>query len=279
MCFDSIFFIIFAVQIITLSVKVKDVIATLERFAPLPLQDGFDNAGLQIGTTEDVEISGVLLCLDVTEAVIDEAIGKGYNMVVSHHPLLFHGLKKITDDSMVERCVRKAIKNDIIIYSAHTNLDNARGGVNFEIAKRIGLKDVEFLQPICRDGFEGGSGIIGALVEPLNDMKFKDMLIDIFGAKHLTTNALDGKEIKRVALCGGAGDFLIDEAIKKGADAFVTGEMHYHVYFGEEEKIKLYVMGHYESEQYTQQLLQTILNEKCKDLKTEITTILTNPVC
>ena len=125
--------------------KIKEIVSALERFAPLPLQDGFDNAGLQIGLT-DAEATGALLCLDVTEAVLDEAIALGYNLVISHHPLIFKGYKSITGKDYVERCILKAIKNDIVIYSAHTNLDNAPEGVNFKIAEKIGLKNVRVLE-------------------------------------------------------------------------------------------------------------------------------------
>ena len=126
--------------------KIKEIVSALERFAPLPLQDGFDNAGLQIGLTE-AEATGALLCLDVTESIIDEAITLGYNLVISHHPLIFKGYKSITGRDYVERCILKAIRNDIVIYSAHTNLDNAPGGVNFKIAEKIGLKNVRVLDP------------------------------------------------------------------------------------------------------------------------------------
>ena len=126
--------------------KIKEIVSALERFAPLPLQDGFDNAGLQIGLTE-AEATGALLCLDVTEAVLDEAIALGYNLVISHHPLIFKGYKSITGKDYVERCILKAIKNDIVIYSAHTNLDNAQGGVNYKIAEKIGLKNLKVLEP------------------------------------------------------------------------------------------------------------------------------------
>ena len=115
----------------------------LERFAPLPLQEGWDNAGLQIGLTE-VEVSGALLCLDVNEAIIDEAVSKGCNLVVSHHPLLFHGLKTISDADSVQRTVVKAIENRVAVVSMHTNMDNARGGVNFKIAEKMGLTNVDF---------------------------------------------------------------------------------------------------------------------------------------
>ena len=126
--------------------KIKEIVSALEQFAPLPLQDGFDNAGLQIGLT-DAEAAGALLCLDVTEAVLDEAIALGYNLVISHHPLIFKGYKSITGKDYVERCMLKAIKNDIVIYSAHTNLDNAQGGVNYKIAEKIGLKNLKVLEP------------------------------------------------------------------------------------------------------------------------------------
>ena len=126
--------------------KIKEIVSALERFAPLPLQDGFDNAGLQIGLTE-AEATGALLCLDVTESIIDEAITLGYNLVISHHPLIFKGYKSITGRDYVECCILKAIRNDIVIYSAHTNLDNAPGGVNFKIAEKIGLKNVRVLDP------------------------------------------------------------------------------------------------------------------------------------
>ena len=126
--------------------KIKEIVSALERFAPLPLQDGFDNAGLQVGLTE-AEATGALLCLDVTEAVVDEAVMLGYNLIISHHPLIFKGYKSIMGRDYIERCVLKAIKNDIVIYSAHTNLDNAPGGVNYKIAEKIGLRNVRILDP------------------------------------------------------------------------------------------------------------------------------------
>ena len=127
-------------------VRIKDIANALEMFAPLPLQDGFDNAGLQIGLTE-AEVAGVLLCLDVTEAVVDEAVALGCNLIVSHHPLIFSPLKRITGNNYVERCVIKALANGIAIYSAHTNIDNAPGGVNYRIAEKLGLQNVRILVP------------------------------------------------------------------------------------------------------------------------------------
>lgn len=127
-------------------VKIKDIANALEMFAPLPLQDDFDNAGLQIGLT-DAEVTGVLLCLDVTEAVVDEAIASGCNLIVSHHPVIFKPLKRITGGSYVERCILKALANVIAIYSAHTNIDNTPGGVNYRIADILGLQNLRILAP------------------------------------------------------------------------------------------------------------------------------------
>ncbi len=126
--------------------KIKDIVCALERFAPLPLQDGWDNAGLQVGLTE-AEVTGALLCLDVTEAVVDEAVALGYNLIISHHPLIFGGLKSITGKSYVERCVMKAIRHGITICSHHTNMDNAMGGVNHRMAEKLGLTNLRFLAP------------------------------------------------------------------------------------------------------------------------------------
>lgn len=126
--------------------KVKEIADALEMFAPLPLQEGYDNAGLQVGFT-DAEVKRALLCLDVTEEVIDEAIASECKLIVSHHPLIFRPVKKIIGRNYVERCLLKAIRNDIAIYSAHTNLDNAPGGVNFKMAEKLGLKNVRILVP------------------------------------------------------------------------------------------------------------------------------------
>ena len=127
-------------------VKIKDIANALEMFAPLPLQEGFDNSGLQIGLTE-AEVTGVLLCLDVTEEVIDEAVASGCNLIVSHHPLIFSPMKRITGANYVERCVLKALANGIAIYASHTNMDSVPGGVNYRIAEKLGLQNVRILAP------------------------------------------------------------------------------------------------------------------------------------
>jgi dinuclear metal center YbgI/SA1388 family protein len=259
-------------------VKIQDVLSALEQFAPLPLQESWDNAGLQVGLTE-AEVSGALLCLDVTEAVVDEALEKGCNLIVSHHPLLFRGLKTISDLTDVQRTVRKAVKNDVAVVSMHTNMDNAQGGVNFKMAEKLGLTDVQFMAPKTVDGVTCGSGIIGQLAEPLAAEAFVAKVKQAFGVACAMTNQLLERPVSRVALCGGAGDFLLDDAVKAGADAFITGEMHYHQYFGYEQQIQICVIGHYQSEQYTTEVFRDIINERCPGVRTEIAETMTNPIC
>ena len=260
-----------------LSVKVKEVLCALERFAPLPLQESWDNAGLQVGLTE-AEVSGALLCLDVTESIIDEAVSRGCNLVVSHHPLLFRGLKTISDLTDVQRTVMKAIQQQVCVVSMHTNMDNARGGVNFHMAEKLGLADVVFMSPKRVGDAECGSGVIGILPEPMASDDFVIKLKKTFDVECAQCNELLHRKISRVALCGGAGDFLLDDAVREGADAFVTGEMHYHQYFGYEQKIQICVIGHYQSEQFTTEVFHDIINAQCPGVRTEIAETCTNPI-
>ncbi len=268
-----------------MSVRVQDVIDALEDFAPLPLQESYDNAGLQTGLTE-AEVSGALLCLDVTEEVIREALELGCNMIVSHHPLIFHGLKRLTDADAVQRCVRLALQNDIAIYSAHTNMDAAVDGVNYMMAERLGLMDVVLLQPrqvmVGMGGrartVEGGNGVIGYLPEGEDSLAFLQRVKQAFGVECLMHNELLSRPVQSVAICGGAGDFLLDEALRVQADAFLTGEMHYHQYFGHDGQIQIGVLGHYQSEQYTTDIFWSILSEKCPRLPLFKTNVCTNPI-
>lgn len=360
--------------------KIKEIVNALEIFAPLPLQDGFDNAGLQIGLT-DAEATGALLCLDVTEAVVDEAITLGYNLIVSHHPLIFKGYKSITGRDYVERCILKAIKNDIVIFSMHTNLDNAPQGVNFKIAEIIGLKNLRILEPkanqllklvtfvpeaqadevrnalfaagcgcignydSCSYNLEGkgtfraqpgthpfcgeigelhterevrietvlptylqgkvqkalieahpyeepaydfyplqnewaqaGSGLVGELEEPETETNFLRRVKKLFEVGCVKHSRMTGRLIQKVALCGGAGAFLLPKAVGAHADVFLTGEVKYHDYFSYENDILIAEIGHYESEQYTKDLLYSIIREKFPTLNVQLTRVNTNPI-
>ena len=257
--------------------KIRQVLSALEQFAPLPLQESWDNAGLQLGLTE-ADVSGALLCLDVNEEIVDEALRRGCNLIVSHHPLLFRGLKQITDANYVQRCVIKALKNDIVVVSMHTNMDNAQGGVNWKIAERLGLQDCQFFAQKQVDGIEAGSGVVGVLSEPMEAKAFVELVKRQFRCECALCNELLQRPVKKVALCGGAGDFLLDDALRLGADAFITGEMHYHQYFGYEQRLQICVIGHYQSEQFTSEIFRDIINKACPGVRTEIAETCTNPI-
>lgn len=257
--------------------KIKEVLSALERFAPLPLQDSYDNAGMQVGLT-DAEVSGALLCLDVTEAVIEEAIQLGYNLIVSHHPLIFRGVKSITGATYVERCVMKAIQHGIVIYAAHTNLDNAPLGVSYKMAEKLGMREVRVLQPepspLCADA---GAGVMGVLPEPLEATDFLCLVKETFAVGCVLHNNQGPRKIRKVALCGGAGSFLASVAEELQADAFVTGEIKYHDFFGHDELL-MAAIGHYESEQFTLEIFKTLLGESCPSVPVQCTKVVTNPI-
>jgi dinuclear metal center YbgI/SA1388 family protein len=172
----------------------------------------------------------------------------------------------------------KAIENRLCVISMHTNMDNAKGGVNYRIARKLELKDVQFFASKQVDGIEAGSGVVGKLSEPMAADDFILKVKKTFGVECAMCNELLRRPVSKVAICGGAGDFLLDEALKTGADAFITGEMHYHQYFGYEQQIQICVIGHYQSEQFTSEVFQEIIQEACPDVKTCIAETCTNPI-
>lgn len=216
-----------------------------------------------------MEASGALLCLDVTEEVIQEAVDMGCNLIVAHHPLLFRGVKHVSDATQVERCLRLAVKNDICIYAAHTNLDNAEDGVNYKMAEKLGLMDVVPLE---------GGGVLGYLMAEEDSLAFLQRVKDVFRVESLQHNELLRRPIQSVALCGGAGSFALDAAIEQEADAFLTGEMGYHQFFGHEQQIQIGVIGHFQSEQFTTEIFQQIIGECAPQLPVFVTGINTNPI-
>lgn len=230
--------------------KAKEIIEILEKMAPTTLQEPYDNTGIQVGDTES-DIKGVLISLDITEEVIDEAIEKGANMIVAHHPLLFRGLKKVTGDSYVQRAVIKAIKNDIVLYAAHTNMDKCLGGVSWKMAELLGLNNVSILVP---DAENAGLGCIGELAEPIEETEALLMVKKTFGTECLRHTALTGRKVRKVAVCGGSGAEFINDAIMAGADIYVTGDIKYHEFFNAENKIVIADIGHFESERATKEI-------------------------
>lgn len=249
--------------------KVQDIIAPIETIAPKDLQESYDNVGLQCGYMQQ-EVSRVLTCIDITEAVIDEAIAHGCQMVVSHHPLIFRGVKNLVpEQSYIHRTLIKAIKNDIALYCAHTNLDNAVGGVNYKMAEVLGMTEVE---PMPQ------GGVIGTLSQSLSPIAFLQTVKEKFQAGRVCSNVGEyiNKEIKRVALCGGSGAEFIADAEALCADAFLTGEIKYHDYF-DHPALLLVDAGHYETEQYTKQLLRDIITKQLPDVEVIISEVRTNP--
>lgn len=258
--------------------KIKEIIAHLEQLAPLSYQESYDNAGLLVGNIDE-EIKDILVSLDCTEAVIEEAIANGCNLVIAHHPIVFKGLKKITGKNYIERTIIKAIKHDIAIYAIHTNLDNVVGGVNFKIAEKLGLKNVNILAPKVEIGTKlVGSGAIGELPDAMNEVEFLFMLKDKMDVEMIRHTALLDKKIKRVAVCGGAGGFLLSHAIAQEADIFITADYKYHEFFDAENKIIIADIGHYESEQFTKDLLKAYICKKIITFAVRLSEVRTNPV-
>lgn len=360
--------------------KISELITAIEVFAAPELQEDYDNAGLITGDASWA-CTGALCTLDVTMEVLKEAKEKGCNLVVAHHPIIFKGLKRLNGRSYVEQVVIEAIKSDIAIYAAHTNLDNVILGVNGRIAEKIGLKNVTILSPRqrvlrrlitfaptdkaeevraavfaagaghigkyseCSFNSEGtgtfkaeegadpyvgeigerhaeretkieivypaylelqvvkalvdshpyeevaydiftmenahygiGAGLVGELEEPVAEEIFLSMLKDTFKVGAIRHTPLRGRPVKRVAVCGGAGAMLIKKARAAGADVYVTGDVKYHEFFDAEGRMVIADIGHYESEQFTVELLHDLLVEKFPNFAVLKTSVNTNPV-
>lgn len=257
-------------------IKVKDIAKAIEDFAPKNLQEHYDNSGLQLGDPE-MGVSGVLLCLDVTEEILKEAIRRQCNMIVSHHPLLFSGLKQITGETPTQRIVMEALLGNIAIYSAHTNLDSAREGVSYEIAHSLGITNIHPLRP-ADDNSSTGLGIIGD-IPPTPKLEFLRKVKDTLKIEHLRYSAQSPQlVIRKVALCGGSGASMIEDAIAAGADTLLTGDLKYHDYTSFGYAILLADIGHYESELCTKRLFSRILRESFPDCVIYFAEAESNPV-
>jgi dinuclear metal center YbgI/SA1388 family protein len=361
-------------------IKLRKICGTLERLAPLSLQESYDNSGLQVGDP-DMEISGILISLDVTEEVVEEAVRLGFNLIISHHPVIFGGLKSLTGRTASERIVIRCIREGLAIYSGHTNFDSIPEGVNKAMAGRLGLNNLKILDSrkgllkklvvfvpteqtvqvrqamfeagagqigaydSCSFNLEGtgtfrgqegsdpfvgtpgemhqepetrmetiipshllnrviqamlmahpyeevaydiyplensapgvGMGMLGELEDEMDEMVFLNFVKDRFGLSVIRHTELLGKPVKKVALCGGAGSFLIGKAIASRADVFVTGDLKYHQFFDAEGKIVLMDIGHFESEQFTRELFYDLLIKKFPKFAIRLSETDTNPI-
>ncbi len=360
--------------------RLNDIISFLEELAPPALQEGYDNSGLLVGQP-NMTITGVLFCLDSTEAIVEEAKKKGCNLIVAHHPIVFSGIKKLTGKNYIERTVIKAIKNDIAIYAIHTNLDHARHGVNSRIAQQLGLTDLSILDPkaghlfklevfvpvahvedIRKAVFDAGGGHIGNYDEcsfalegkgtfrageqanpaigeigqrhteheaylqfvfpdwlknkilsavreahPYEELAYQmiklenswqdvgagmvgnlphamdihDFLLHVKSTMKvamLRHTAPVKSEVQRIAVCGGSGSFLLDHAKRAGADVFITADYKYHQFFDADGQLVIADIGHFESEQFTIDLLGERFKQKFPTFASHLTEISTNPV-
>jgi len=360
--------------------KIQDIISVIEKHAPKSLQESYDNSGLLLGDA-NTEVEGLLITIDVTEDIVEEAVKKGCNFIISHHPIIFGGIKSITGKNYVERVVIKAIKYNIAIYAAHTNLDSVYDGVSKMICDKIGLQNVKILDPrkellkkvvvycpvdyaskVRESMFNAGAGNIGnydkcsfnavgkgtfragektnpfvgeknilhteqeeriEMVFPdycqgniirsiINNHPYEEVAYDIYSldnvfdkvgfgmigdlSKELAAedflfhvkenmktgcikyNAINNKTVRRVAVCGGSGSFLIKKALSANADVFITGDIKYHEFFDAEDKMIIADIGHYESEQFTKELLFRLISEKFPNFVPNLSEISTNPV-
>jgi len=257
--------------------KIREVLEYLESIAPLSLQEHYDNAGLLCGSREHT-LTDVLVCLDSTEAVVDEAISKGCNLIIAHHPILFSGIKSLTGHSYIERTLIKAIKNDISIYAIHTNLDNVyEHGVNQKIAQKLGLEQTRILKPVEYDT-EIGAGIIGKMPESWKTMDFLHHLKKTMRVSSLKYTPILKENIQIVALCGGSGSFLLEDAIAQNADIFISSDYKYHQFFDSNSEIVIADIGHYESEFFTIELIKELLSKKFTKFAAHCTEVNTNPI-
>lgn len=365
---------------IRLQMILKKIIEEIEKFAPPAYQESYDNCGLLTGHKEQ-EVNGAILCLDCTEAIVEEAIQKKCNLIIAHHPIIFSGLKKLNGKNYVERTIIKAIQNNIAIYACHTNLDNVKNGVNKKIADKLGLINTQILSPkktllkklvtfvpatflaqvqenlfnagagnignydSCSFVLEGtgsfrgnenskpfigekgklslekeirlevifetineshiistlkqnhpyeevaydiyqlenyyqniGSGMVGELEKPVSEIEFLERLKTIFNLKLIKHTPLLSKSIKKVALCGGSGSFLLKNAINSKSEIYISSDFKYHEFFDAENQILIADIGHYESEQFTPEIFYEIISNKFPTFASYLTETNTNPV-
>lgn len=230
---------------------VREVIRVVEGFAPPEIQESWDNTGLQIGTP-DSEVRGILLGLDCTPELVAEAVGKGCDMIITHHPLLFGGLRSIDPREPVGKAVIDAVKAGITVYAAHTSADKVPEGVSGAMARRLGLRDVEVLGD--------GLGAIGTLPGAPDAAAAIALVKSAFGLSSIRTSRPIDLPIDRVAVCGGSGSSLIAEARAKGARLYLCGDISYHHFFTPSD-FMLADVGHFESEVDIVDVLYTLLRK------------------
>lgn len=257
-----------------MSAKVGDVIRVIEEFAPLSIQEKWDNSGLCVGSPDD-EAGSVLLALDCTPELVDEAVECGADMIVTHHPLIFSGLKKISPNDPVGEAVIKAVKAGIAVYAAHTSADKVLAGVSGAMAARLGLEDVV---PLEDDGCGHGLGAVGNLPAPITAEEAVALVKDRFRLKALRASRPVEGQISRVAVCGGSGGSLAGAAEASGAQLYLSGDISYHNFFTK-KGFMIMDIGHYESEIEIVDILFSLIRKNFPTFAVRITqNIYSNPI-
>ena len=240
--------------------KIGEVIAYCnQQFRP-EYQEDYDNSGFLLGDAS-AECSGVLVAIDLTLGVIAEAASAGLNLIVTHHPFIFGGIKRITTENETGRMIHELIQKRIAIYAAHTNLDNLKNGVNGILSDKLGLHETSILSPMIGHT-DVGAGMIGTLPTPIRFDQFCSMVKNLLGITQIRCSYPCKEQVSRIAVCGGAGAFLIKQAIEAQADVFLTADLKYHDFQKAEGRITLIDAGHYESEQFAKELIYSVISQK-----------------
>ena len=241
---------------------VRDIATLIEQFAPLSLQESYDNSGLIVGRMDD-EVHGVLLAVDVTEEVLDEAEREGCDMIITHHPIIFNAMKRFNSANYVERCVERAIRRGIALYACHTNLDSTPNGMSWRVGSMIGLGDMSVLEP-RRDDPAAGFGVVGLLPRAESALAFMQRMKSIFdvGAVRHSDIPSEDAMVRRVAICTGSGGSLIDMALRAEADIYVTADLRYNDFMRGEGRMILADIGHFESEFCAINIINDVLSKK-----------------
>lgn len=247
----------------TETLRISDVINELDSVFPLSSQDSWDNSGLIIGNA-DWTVKGILFTVDINEQRIDEAIEKGCNLILAHHPILFHGIKRINGTSDEQRTIIKAIQNNIALCAFHTPADKSSIGLSRQIGKQINLQQMKTLIADCNS--ESGYGVIGQLQQPLTSSEFLQLVAEQLNCPSIRYNECN-KQISKVAICTGSGSEFINDALQQNADAYITGDVKYHQFQQPEGKMLIADVGHYESEEISKKLFLDILTEKFANRK------------
>ena len=239
--------------------KISQITEVIERFAPLGWQESYDNAGLIVGRPDD-EVHKALLAVDVTEEVLDEAEAEGCDIVLTHHPIVFHALKRFNSADPVQRCVERAIRSRIALYACHTNLDSAPGGMSWRLAGMLGVGNLEVLQP-AEAGGGVGFGVVGDLPEAVDTVEFMRFVRRMLGVKVIRHSDVATPEVRRVAVCTGAGASLIGDARRAGAGIYITADLKYNDFMTPDKALTVADIGHFESEYCVIELLFDILSK------------------